>query len=236
MILLTPDYRTAELHFILLSYHLKLPTLLWGIKSNCLINSQVRSPMTQLLQKSTDQRILLQGTWGKFKLIQQASEDSPGVRLAYYDGTIEILMPGEDHEFFSHIIGYLLTTFLLEKGVPFKPTGAQTQEQEGEAAAQADQSYCIGAAKPIPDLSIEVIFTSGGVNKLARYQALGVSEVWFWEDGVLTLHRLRGASYEQSDRSELAGLNRLDIDLLRRCILMAETDFSEAVRVFRQEM
>src|SRR5579883_2096052 len=99
--------------------------------------------MAQLLQKSTDQRIVIQGTWEKFKLLQQASEDSPGVRLSYYSGTIEILMPGEDHEFFAHVIGYLLTTFLLKKGLPFKPTGAKTQEQEGEASAQADQSYCL---------------------------------------------------------------------------------------------
>ncbi|NJO41098.1 MAG: Uma2 family endonuclease [Cyanobacteria bacterium RU_5_0] len=191
--------------------------------------------MTQLLQQHTDQRILMQGTWETFKLIQQVSEDSPGVRLAYYEGTIEILMPGEDHEFFAHVIGYLVTTFLLEKGIPFKPTGAKTQEQEGKASAQADESYCIGGANPIPDLSIEVIFTSGSTNKLARYQALNVSEVWFWEDGVLTLHRLRGNRYERIDRSELPGLNQLDIDLLRRCIVMAETDFSEAVRVFRQD-
>ncbi len=191
--------------------------------------------MTQLLQKSTDQRIVIQGTWEKFKLLQQASEDSPGVRLSYYSGTIEILMPGEDHEFFAHVIGYLLTTFLLKKGLPFKPTGAKTQEQEGEASAQADQSYCLGGSKPIPDLSIEVVFSSGG-NKLARYRALGVPEVWFWEDGTLTLHHLRDSGYEQIARSELPALEQLDLDLLRRCILMAETDFAAAVQVFQQAL
>jgi len=189
--------------------------------------------MTQLLQKAIDQRIVLQGTWEKFKLLQQASADSPGVRLSYYNGTIEILMPGEDHEFFAHVIGYLMTTFLLAKGVPFKPTGAKTQEQEGEASAQADQSYCLGGSKPIPDLSIEVVFSSGS-NKLTRYRALGVSEVWFWEDGSLTLHHLRDSGYERIARSELPELEQLDMDLLRRCILMAETDFAAAVQVFQQ--
>ncbi|MBD2066189.1 Uma2 family endonuclease [Leptolyngbya sp. FACHB-671] len=184
-------------------------------------------------QRATDQRIILQGTWEKFKLLQQASEDSPGVRLAYYSETIEILMPGEDHEFFAHIIGYLLTTFLLDMSIDFKPTGSKNQDKEGTASAQADQSYCIGGSKPIPDLSIEVIFTSG-INKLARYQALGVPEVWFWQDGVLTLYHLRPTGYEQIDRSELAGLNQLDIDLLKRCILMAETNFSGAVQTLRQ--
>ncbi|NJO78425.1 MAG: Uma2 family endonuclease [Cyanobacteria bacterium RM1_2_2] len=189
--------------------------------------------MTITLQKRTDQRIILQGTWEKFRLIQQAAADSPGVRLAYSDQTIEILMPGEDHEFFAHVIGYLLTTFFLEKGIVFKPTGAKTQEREGQASAQADQSYCIGEAKLIPDLSIEVIFTSGS-SKLARYQALGVPEVWFWEDGVLALHRLRASGYEQVTNSELPGLDQLDIALLSRCILLAETDFSGAVQTFRQ--
>lgn len=191
--------------------------------------------MTKLLQKTPDQVIHLPGTWEKFKLIQQGSEDSPGVRLGYYDETIEILMPGEEHEFFAHVISYLVTTFLLKKRIPFKPTGAKTQEREGQASAQADASYCIGGSKPIPDLSIEVIYTSGA-NKLARYRALGVPEVWLWEDGVLTLHHLRSNGYEQISQSELPGLNQLDMNLLRRCILIAEADFSEAVQVFQDSI
>jgi Uma2 family endonuclease len=189
--------------------------------------------MTQLLQKSTDQRIVIQGTWEKFKLIQQGFEETPGAKLSYYQGTIEILMPGEEHEFFAHVIGYLLTTFFLKIGTPFKPTGAKTQEQEGEASAQADESYCIGGSKPIPDLSIEVVFSSGS-KKLARYQALGVPEVWFWEDGTLNLFHLHDQGYEAIARSELPGLEQLDIDLLKRCILMAETDFAAAVQAFQQ--
>jgi Uma2 family endonuclease len=191
--------------------------------------------MTQLLQTSTDQRIVIQGTWEKFKLIQQGFEETPGAKLSFYQETIEILMPGEDHEFFAHVIGYLLTTFFLKTRIPFKPTGAKTQEQEGEVSAQADQSYCLGGSKPIPDLSIEVIFSSGG-NKLMRYQALGVPEVWLWEDGTLNLYHLRDQGYEAIAQSELPGLEQLDIDLLKRCILMAETDFAEAVQVFQQEI
>ncbi|MBM0745452.1 Uma2 family endonuclease [Phormidium sp. CLA17] len=191
--------------------------------------------MAQLLQQSTDQRIVIQGTWDHFTLIQQGFEATPGAKLSYYQGTIEILMPGEDHEFFAHVIGYLLTTFLLKKGISFKPTGAKTQEMPGKASAQADQSYCIGGSKLIPDLSIEIVFSSGA-NKLPRYRALGVIEVWFWDDGVLTLHHLRGNEYEQIERSELPGLDQLDVNLLRRCILMAETDFAEAVQVFQRSI
>ena len=105
---------------------------------------------------------------------------------------------------------------------------------EGEASAQADKSFCIGNVKPIPDLSIEVIFTSGDERKLLLYQALGVLEVWFWEDGALRLHHLRPNGYQRIERSELPGLQDLDIDFLKRYIMMAETDEGEAIRTFQQ--
>jgi Uma2 family endonuclease len=192
--------------------------------------------MTQLIEKTTDQRIVLQGTWERFKLIQEGFSETPGVKLSYYEGTIEILMPGEDHATFTHVIGYLISTFLIDQGIAFKPTGDKTQERKGQqVSAQADQSYWIGRPKPIPDLAIEVIFTSSSAAKLAKYQALGVLEVWFWQDGTIAPYHLRAEGYEGIERSELPGLENLDFDLLQRCILIGETDLGQALRVFRGE-
>lgn len=188
------------------------------------------------LTTTTDQRIVHAGTWEQFQWIQQGFNGSAGVRLSYYNGTIEILMPGREHEIFASIIGYLITTFLVENNIFFQPTGAMTQERTGIVSAQADQSYCIGSVKPVPDLAIEVIFTSGSIAKLERYNALGVPEVWFWEDGTLQLYQLQPDGYQTIDRSQLPGLNTLDLELLTRCILMAETDAGEAIRSFRRQL
>jgi Uma2 family endonuclease len=190
--------------------------------------------MVQLLDKSQDQLLTLPATWEGFKLVQQGLQTSPGARLSFYDGVIEILMPGELHEIFAHIIGYLVTTFLTEKGIAFVPTRQKDQEREGLASVQADESYCLGRSKPIPDLSIEVVFTSGGISKLARYQVLGVPEVWFWQDGTFMLYQLGADGYQQIERSQLPGLETLDIELLERCVLIAETDAAEAIRTFRR--
>ncbi len=195
----------------------------------------LHSPIPQTLAPQSDQRVVHYGrSWEQFKSIQTGFEQAPGVRLFYYNGTVEVLMPGREHELFSWVIGHLLGLFLAQRGVFFQPTGAMTQEKEREVSAQADQSFCIGSVKPIPDLSIEVVFTSGGVDKLARYRALGVPEVWLWQDGVLVVYQLRSQGYEVGDRSELAGLQDLDLDLLSRCILMAETDAGAAIRQFQQ--
>jgi Uma2 family endonuclease len=197
----------------------------------------------QLLERTTDQSMIhADRTWEQFKLIQLGFEASPGVRLFYFNGTIEILMPGRLHELFKSLIGMLLEIFFVENGIEFEPTGSMTQEIEGEVSAQADESYCIGASKNPPDLAIEVVFTSGGSHNLKRYLALGVPEVWFWTDGLFTLHRLRGdpcgiceaARYEQIRRSEIPDLANLDLDLLTRCVLMGETSRLEAARTFCQ--
>jgi hypothetical protein len=93
--------------------------------------------MAQLLDRTRDPVMTFPGTWESFKLIQQGLRESPGARLAYSDGMVEILMPGETHEIFAHIIGYLITTFLLERGIAFVPTRQKDQEREGVASVQA---------------------------------------------------------------------------------------------------
>lgn len=190
--------------------------------------------MTQTLDKPKDQRLVHSGiNWQQFKAIQTGFADSPGIRLFYYRGEIEILAVSQDHEIFSGLIALLLGIYLVEKEIEFSPTGSFTQEKEGEASVQADQSYLIGKTTgTIPDLSIEVVFTSGNENELNRYQALGVLEVRFWEDGLFRLYHLRNTGYELIDRSEV--LPRLDINLLTRCLLMASR--VEAAREFRQAL
>jgi Uma2 family endonuclease len=191
--------------------------------------------MTQVLSKTSDPRLVQHDrTWEQFKHIQKGFEGSPGVRLFYYEGTIELLMPGLDHEFFKSVIGMLLELFFLAKEIEFAPTGSVTQERENVVSAQADESYCIGQPKTPPDLSIEVIFTSGSATKLQRYEALGVPEVWFWEDGVFSLYHLREHGYERLECSAIPALATLDFAHLSRCVLLAETSRLEAARAFRQ--
>jgi Uma2 family endonuclease len=103
------------------------------------------------------------------------------------------------------------------------------QEVQGLAAGQPDESYEIGGFK----LLVEVIVTSGDINNLDLYKALGIHEVWFWEDGLLTLYHLMDGHYQQVDRSQIPALARLDIAILRQCILEGETNWNQAVKTFR---
>lgn len=187
---------------------------------------------------SSPEPLLFDGvTWREFKAVEQLL-DRPGYRLSFLDGVLEIRqMPGEPHETVKKRIAALVEMFLLMAGFDFTPTGSMTLESEvGAVKREADESYKLAPGRVRPDLAIEVVFTSGGLNKLEAYKRLKVPEVWFWKDGVLEVYCLRSEDevphYDRVAQSEqLKGLN---LDLLTRCIAM--TNHVEAVKLFQQSL
>lgn len=182
--------------------------------------------------------LLFEGmTWREFKAVEQLL-DRPGYRLSFLDGVLEIRrMPGEPHQTVKERIGALLEFYLLMAGFDFTPTGSMTLESEGVAVKrEADESYKLAPGRTNPDLAIEVVFTSGGINKLEIYKRLKIKEVWFWEDGVLELYHLRGEGktlhYEQIKSSE--EVKGIDLDLLLRCITMV--NHVDAIKTFQNAL
>jgi Uma2 family endonuclease len=173
-------------------------------------------------------------TWREFKAVEQLL-DRPGYRLSFLDGILEIRqMPGESHETLKGRIGALLELYLFAAGFDFTPTGSTTVESEGGSVKrEADKSYKLAPGRSHPDLAIEVVFTSGGIDKLEAYKRLKISEVWFWEDGVLEIYHLRGEGnqlhYEKIAQSEkVPGIN---LELLLNCIKMA--NHVDAIKKFQ---
>ena len=198
---------------------------------------QPASPMAEEMAKPLhlersdvcEQRITYSDrTWEQFKLLEQGLEGLTGLRLFYFDGKVEILMPGQNHELFTEVIALLIQVFLLARGLEFTPTGSMTREEEGSGSAEPDKSYEFGELK----LAIEVIVTSGSINKLDLYKVLGFHEVWFWEDGLLVVHHMQDDAYEKVDRSQIPELVEIQLDVLSRCILIGETSRVRACKEF----
>ncbi len=180
---------------------------------------------TQLSEKIipvTEQRFVLPGrhTWQEFKAIQALMANVPGVRLFYLDGRLELMTLGETHEFIKTVIGFLLEIYFCEMGIEFIPVGSATREAEEKGASfEPDESYYLGEQKEVPDLCVEVNFTSGDITKLEKYKRFSIPEVWIWENNRISVYRFRGEEYEEISRSEF--LPELDLGLLVRCVLMS---------------
>jgi Uma2 family endonuclease len=161
-------------------------------------------------------------SWEQFRTLQSAFAEVGNVRLMYCEGVLEILGIGRFHEMICAMLTGLLLTYFSIKRIAFIPTGAYTQSVGGKTEFHADLSFNFETEKDISDLCIEVIVTSGSTKKLKKYQLRQVPEVWFWEDGKITIYTLqesdRESEYIQSEQSLF--LPDLDLRHLEKCLLM----------------
>ncbi|WP_223805704.1 Uma2 family endonuclease [Pseudanabaena sp. UWO310] len=175
--------------------------------------------MIQTLTEGDREHIVRQFvTWEQFQALESAFADIDGVRLTYCEGVLEILGIKRPDEMIRTLLGALLGQYFMIKHIWFVSTGAYTQSLQGRTNFQADLSYNFDTEKEISDLCIEVVVTSGNVAKLRKYQLLEVPEVWFWEDGKISVFCLRSGDYVQSSHSLC--LHDLDIEHLEQCLLM----------------
>ena len=186
--------------------------------------------ITTLIEREAEPVLISDLTWREFKAVEQLIE-RPGLRLSFLDGILEIRkMPGKKHETIKERIGALLEIYLEFLELDFTPTGSVTLESESEKVKkEGDESYELGANKKRPDLVIEVVVSSGGIDKLEAYKRLQIPEVWFWINDELLFYILGNEGYEAVTKSQL--LPNLDVALLMGCINIE--NHGQALREFR---
>jgi len=185
-------------------------------------------------EPAPDGRVILRGrTWWQLEAMLAIRGDDAGVRIAYLEGDLEIMSPSRTHEYVKTTIARLLEAYAEEAGIFFEGYGSLTMKNgPKERAAEPDECYVVGNRKDHPDLVIEVIWTSGGLDKHRIYAGLGVHEVWEWQNGEISIFTLREDAYLPISRSGM--LPDLDLDLLRRFI---DTDDQTAsVRAYRKAL
>jgi Uma2 family endonuclease len=189
----------------------------------------------ELLSDQADQQYTITGvSWQAYEaLLSDLGDDFPGLRVHYLDGTLEITMPGRQHEVIKDNIAGLLRAYFEETRTRFYGLGSTTFRAEAKRrGAEPDVSFCIGIDKEFPDIAIEVVQTSGGVNKLDIYQGLNVVEVWFWQNDQFSVYYLQREGYEPRERSEI--LPELDLSILATYVMYPEP--LDAVIEFRQAL
>jgi len=180
-------------------------------------------------------RVLLSGvSWREYETFLSLLDDHPGVRLYYLQGELEIMTTSPEHERAKSMIGRLLEQYAFLQRVDLRAYGSTTfRKAASERGAEPDECYVLARELgEAPDLVIEVVVTHGVLDKLAIYAGLGVPEVWFWEDGRISVHRLGEDGYARVERSDL--VPDLDLAVLARYALRA--DQLDAVTEFIAEV
>ncbi len=178
-------------------------------------------------------------SWQMYENLLADLADNSYLRIAYLEGILEIMSPSRRHELIKTNIGRLVEVYLWETRTRFYGLGSTTFRQETVARGiEPDECYCINCEKPVLDIAIEVVVTSGGINSLEVYRGLQVPEVWFWEDNCFSLYCLDNGNYQAVSQSRF--LPQLDLSLLADYVVSPEPmdaviEFQQKIREQRQK-
>jgi Uma2 family endonuclease len=185
---------------------------------------------------TADQRVVMHGVpWSHYEALVALRGEAASPRIAFLEGALELMTPSKDHERNKSCLGCLIEAYALERGIDLSPYGLWTlKSAPRQSGAEPDECYIVGPdqSRERPDLAIEVVWTSGGIDKLEVYARLGIGEVWFLKEGRIEVHVLRGDVYERASRSALFA--DLDLDLM--CSFLDRPTALQAVRAFREAL
>ncbi len=181
--------------------------------------------------RKKDAFVLSNLSWEQFEAIDKTFSSIPNIKFRYLEGDLEILTISPEHEYFKSTISLLLEAFFQSQRIRFyKWGGPSFGNKTLGALSEPDESYNLNSWKTYPDLVIEVVISSGGVNKLEGYRRMGVLEVWFWEDGLLQIYSLQNNEYKKENQSVLLP----DLPVEAFCRYVTYHDQYDAVEEFRQ--
>jgi Uma2 family endonuclease len=169
--------------------------------------------------------------WAQYDALCRARADSAGPRMAYLEGTLEIMSPSSRHEFYKKLIARLLEVYALERDVPLNGFGSTTYRKKAkQAGIEPDECYCVGAVGAVPDLAIEVVHTHGEIGKLEIYRRLGVREVWYWVDERFQIRVLGARGYREVERSAVLP----DLDLVEIASIVRDAGESRQTEIVKR--
>lgn len=193
------------------------------------------------------QRVVLRNVdWQQFEDILMELGEHRNSRIAYSQGTLEIVTPLPEHEVSKEIIGDMVKILLEEFAIDCETFGSTTfKRQDMKHGIEPDNCFYIQNQRlmrgkdrvdlmvdPPPDLAIEIDVTSQ--TQLSTYEALGVPELWRFEHRRLQIDVLVDGNYVQSSFSPTFP-NLLLVEAIAEYVEQARSiGRSPALRAFRQ--
>lgn len=154
-------------------------------------------------------------SWQGYLSLLQELSDNRTTRLSYSNKTLEIRMPGPLHEVVNRLLAAIILTLAEELDLEANNLGSTTLNRPDiTKGIEPDSCFYIQNAQagqgidgPVmlpPDIAIEVDIANSSDSKLAIYAAMGVQELWHYQQSKLTVKQLQANGHYQSIANSLA--------------------------------
>lgn len=199
-----------------------------------------------LTQRRADRVVLNNISWQQFESLLVDLGESRAARIAYDNGSLEIITPLPEHEYYKEIMGDIIkdTAEVLE--LNYECYGSTTWKRElQKAGIESDNCFYFqnealirGKLKfdlnqdPPPDLALEIDVTSKSLDRFPIYVKLGVPEIWCYDAGEIKIYQLQGEEYLSAQTSLVfPNLNIQEIpSLIEKYRMAGRRIFRQAIR------
>ena len=177
-------------------------------------------------------RVVLHGiSWEQFERLLEDLGDHRAARIAYDNGTLEIMTPLPEHEHFKEVIGDAVKDIAEELELDYESYGSTTWRNrvkmagvepdncfyfQHEAAVRGRLDLNLSQGDPPPDLVLEIDMTSKSLDRFPIYARLEVPELWRYDEDELKIYHLQAGEYIEAETS--LALPRLPIRELPQLI------------------
>jgi Uma2 family endonuclease len=158
----------------------------------------------------TDRGLLHNVSWEQYEKLLEDLGDRRSTRIVYDNGTLEIMTPLPEHEYFKEVISIALQDAAEALEVDYESYGSTTWRQQIEqAGAEPDNCFYfqneavvrgrldldLSRGDPPPDLVLEIDVTHKSLDRFPIYSRLGVPELWCYSAGELRMYALQDGEY-----------------------------------------
>lgn len=171
----------------------------------------------QLTERRADRVVLHNISWQQFENLLIVLGERRAARVAYDNGTLEIMTPLPEHEYYKESIGDAIKDIAEQLQINYESYGSATWKREAyKAGIEPDNCFYFqneakirGRLKfdlnqdPPPDLALEIDLTSKSLNRFPIYVRLGVPEIWCYDSGELKIYKLQNEEYIEVENSSV---------------------------------
>jgi Uma2 family endonuclease len=177
----------------------------------------------QLTDKRADRVVLYNISWQQFENLLIDLGQSRAARVAYDNGTLEIMTPLPEHEYYKESLGDAIKDIAEELEINYESYGSTTWKREARLAGIEPDNcfYFQNEAKvrgrlqfdlnqdPPPDLALEIDLTNKSLNRFPIYARLGIPEIWCYDSGNLKIYQLQNENYIEVENSSVFPMLRV---------------------------
>lgn len=154
-------------------------------------------------------------SWQTYEALLSDLSDSHSAHFAYDQGCLEIMVFSGRHEKLNRTLALLVEVVAEEMGIDVSNFGSKTFKRPDLAKGfEPDSCFYIQneaqvwgkeeidlSVDPPPDLVIEIDIYNSSLEKNPIYAAIGVTEIWRYDNNTLSIWVLMKGTYVEQDES-----------------------------------